>query len=113
MRIGVGIKDKSGAVPVWGDARLLGGIGAALAAHFMGDGNDMVRRGGHDVATGLLNSFVATESCRRAAQTQAKVSGDYTAMLGFDDDIDDDDLFDADVLGAEYEDADLNFAYGW
>ena len=113
MRIGVGIKDKSGQVPVYGDARLLGGIAAAVAAHFMSD-NDQVLRAGHDIATGLLNSFVATESCRRAATAQAKVSGDYTAMLGFDEE-DDDDLFDADVLGAEYEmeEADLNFAYGW
>jgi hypothetical protein len=49
------------------DARFLGGLAAALAGQF---GPPMARRVGHDVATGLLGSFVATETCRRAAEVK-------------------------------------------
>lgn len=71
FRTGIEIttKDANGAevreVPAYLDYRFIGGMAAALAGQFTG--NPMVRRVGHDVANGLLNSFVATETCRRAA----------------------------------------------
>jgi len=49
------------------DARFLGGLTAALVGQF---GPPMARRVGHDVATGLLGSFVATETCRMAAKAK-------------------------------------------
>jgi hypothetical protein len=52
-------------VEAYTDARFLGGLAAALAGQF---GPPMARRVGHDVATGLLGSFIATETCRKAAE---------------------------------------------
>lgn len=54
-------------VEAYTDARFLGGLAAALAGQF---GPPMARRVGHDVATGLLGSFVATETCRMAAKAK-------------------------------------------
>jgi hypothetical protein len=54
-------------VEAYTDARFLGGIAAAIAGQF---GPPMARRVGHDVATGLLGSFVATETCRMAAKAK-------------------------------------------
>ena len=51
------------------DARFLGGLAAAIAGQF---GPPMARRVGHDVATGLLGSFIATETCRKAAEAKKK-----------------------------------------
>ena len=56
-------------VEAYTDARFLGGVAAALVGQF---GPPMARRVGHDVATGLLGSFVATETCRMAAQAKQK-----------------------------------------
>ena len=54
-------------VEAYTDARFLGGIAAAIAGQF---GPPMARRVGPDVATGLLGSFVATETCRMAAKAK-------------------------------------------
>ena len=54
-------------VEAYTDARFLGGIAAALVGQF---GPPMARRVGHDVATGLLGSFVSTETCRMAAKAK-------------------------------------------
>ena len=117
FRVGI-MKDKNGDVPAWADARLIGGAAAAIISQFFAAGNPQIRRMGHDAAVGLLGSYVATETCRSAAEAKmnagqgeaaAAVSGDY--LLGMDDD----ELFDDDVLGIEeeLEHADMNFAYGW
>jgi hypothetical protein len=63
----VGIKNKQGEVPAWADFRFLGGVTAALVGQF---GGPQVRRVGHDAAIGLLNSYVATETCRRHAMAR-------------------------------------------
>ena len=63
FRVGM-VSKKTGDVPAYADFRFLGGVGSALAASF---GGPMVRRVGHDLATGLLGSYVATETCRRQA----------------------------------------------
>jgi hypothetical protein len=52
-------------VPAYLDYRFLGGLAAAVGGQLTN--NAMARRVGHDVASGLLNSFVATETCRRHA----------------------------------------------
>ena len=61
----VGIKNKAGDVPAYGDFRFIGGVLGALAGQYVE--NPMVRRASHDAAAGLLHSFVATETARRAA----------------------------------------------
>lgn len=79
FRTGIGIakKDSQGAVlkdangqevkevPAFLDYRFLGGLAAAVGGQLTK--NAMARRVGHDVASGLLNSFVATETCRMHA----------------------------------------------
>jgi hypothetical protein len=69
----LGIKTKSGDVPAWGDFRFLGGVAAAAIAQW---GGPMVRRSGNDLATGLLGSFVATETCRRQAEVLARAQAE-------------------------------------
>lgn len=64
LRTGIKVK---GVVEAYTDARFLGGLAAAIAGQF---GPPMARRVGHDVATGLLGSFVATETCRMAAKAK-------------------------------------------
>lgn len=57
LRVGIALgKDKK--VQAYSDFRFLGGVAAAIAGQF---GPPMVRRAGHNLANGLLNSFVATE----------------------------------------------------
>jgi hypothetical protein len=75
--IGLAVKDASGnavvdangqkvtEVPAYLDFRFLGGMAAAVAGQLIP--NPMARRVGHDLASGLLNSYVATETCRRHA----------------------------------------------
>lgn len=65
IKIGKGGADGKGEVHAATDYRFLAGLGAAVAAQF---GPPMARRVGHDVATGLLGSYVATETCRMAAE---------------------------------------------
>ena len=67
IKIGTGGADGKGEVHAATDYRFLAGLGAAVAAQF---GPPMARRVGHDVATGLLGSYVATETCRMAAEAK-------------------------------------------
>jgi hypothetical protein len=66
LRVGIKIGEKK-EVHAATDYRFLAGLGAAVAAQF---GPPMARRVGHDVATGLLGSYVATETCRMAAEAK-------------------------------------------
>jgi hypothetical protein len=68
FRTGIALKDKqTGAeeVPAYLDFRFLGGLAAAVAGQLVP--HPTARRVGHDLASGLLNSYVATETCRRHA----------------------------------------------
>lgn len=67
FRTGIAMKNKSGVeeVPAYLDFRFLGGVAAAVAGQLIP--NPMARRVGHNLASGLLNSYVATETCRRHA----------------------------------------------
>ena len=65
-----GIKAKGGDVPAYADFRFLGGVAAAAAGQFIND--PTARRVGHDLATGLLGSYVATEMCRSKAMKNAE-----------------------------------------
>lgn len=68
FRTGIALKNKqTGAeeVPAYLDFRFLGGLAAAVAGQLVP--HPTARRVGHDLASGLLNSYVATETCRRHA----------------------------------------------
>jgi hypothetical protein len=69
----VGIKNKAGDVPAYADFRFIGGAIAALASQWVENPN--IRRASHDVANGLLNSYVATETARRAAIANCEAMG--------------------------------------
>lgn len=81
--IGLAVKDAQGnpildannqkvtEVPAYLDFRFLGGLAAAVAGQLVP--NPMARRVGHDLASGLLNSYVATETCRRHALERVSV----------------------------------------
>jgi hypothetical protein len=66
LRYGLKVK---GDVPAYADFRFLGGVAAAAAGQFIND--PTARRVGHDLATGLLGSYVATEMCRSKAIANA------------------------------------------
>jgi hypothetical protein len=68
----VGIKNKSGDIPAYADFRFLGGVAAAAVGQFIGGPTS--RRVAHDVATGLLGSYVATETCRKNAISRIQES---------------------------------------
>ena len=70
LRTGIKIGEKKEVHPLT-DYRFMGGMAAALVGQF---GPPMARRVGHDVATGLLNSFVTTETCRMAAQKKQETA---------------------------------------
>ena len=73
LRVGIALgKDKK--VQPYSDFRFLGGVAAALAGQF---GPPMVRRAGHDLANGLLNSFVATEMVAAKAKELCAPDGFY------------------------------------
>lgn len=76
----LGIKGKDGTIQPWMDVRLLGGLAAAAVAQF---GGPRTARAGHDIANGLLNSFVATETCfaHAKALTQAQAGGKNQGQL--------------------------------
>jgi hypothetical protein len=118
FRTGIAIKQKdengreTKAVPGYLDYRFLGGLASAVIAGTVGRRNAMVSRAGHDVASGLLNSFVATETMRNACM-QGAAGGSSVApaaaqpqgggnMLGVADD----------ELAGEYA-VSGNYAYGW
>jgi len=71
FRVGI-VSKKTGDVPAYADYRFLAGVGSAIAASF---GGPMVRRVGHDLATGLLGSYVSTETCRRQALKRIEEAG--------------------------------------
>jgi hypothetical protein len=64
FRVGIPMGEKK-EIPAYLDYRFLGGVAAAVAGQLIP--NPMARRVGHDLASGLLNSYVATETCRRHA----------------------------------------------
>ena len=115
FRYGIAIKqkDENGreikAVPGYLDYRFLGGLASAVIAGTVGRRNAMVSRAGHDVASGLLNSFVATETMRNACMKGAAMGAPAAAqpqgavnMLGMADD----------ELAGEHA-VSGNYAYGW
>jgi hypothetical protein len=70
----VGIKKKGTEdIPPFADYRFLGGVAAAVGGQFLNDAR--MQRVGHDLACGLLGSFVATETCRKAAQKVVDAGG--------------------------------------
>ena len=79
LRWGIKIRSKktgTSEVQPFTDFRFIGGIAAAAVSPFAGP---TVRRVGHDAATGLLGSFVATETARAAALTMCPVPGRASA----------------------------------
>ena len=71
LRTGFAVEmDGKKEVQAFTDYRFLAGAASAIAAQF---GPPMVRRVGHDMATGHLGSCVATETCRIAAKAKQKV----------------------------------------
>ena len=73
----VGIKKKGTEdIPPFADYRFLGGVAAAVGGQFLN--NPAMQRVGHDLACGLLGSFVATETCRKAAQKVVDAGGAQT-----------------------------------
>jgi hypothetical protein len=85
LRVGMfGMKDKTGDVPAYLDARFILGTVATIVGQFSGE-YTMIRRAANDLATGALGSYVATETCRRAAlkrieQAQTPPAGDVAAI---------------------------------
>jgi hypothetical protein len=68
FRVGFKVAGKDGgpkAVRAITDYRFLGGLAAAAVGQFAG--GETTRRAGHDIAVGLLGSFVSTETCRTHA----------------------------------------------
>lgn len=110
FRVGIGItaKDAQGnvkkEVPAYLDFRFLGGLAAAVGGQLTG--NPMARRVGHDVASGLLNSFVATETCRNHALKRVS-QAEWASEDGPHRMLDDQAAPQAAPAGAP------NYAYGW
>jgi len=83
FRVGIKITTKNDQgqevkeTPAYLDYRFLGGLAAAVAGQLVP--NPMHRRIGHDMASGLLNSFVATETCRRHALERGGASAEGAA----------------------------------
>ena len=76
FRMGIKVK---GEVPAYTDYRFLIGAGAAIGAQFAQ--GHMTRRVGHDIASGLLNSYVATETMRQIGKTeQAIIQSEMSAQ---------------------------------
>ena len=73
LRIGPKIK---GTTRAWTDYRFLGGAVAAVAAQF---GGPTVRRVAHDVASGLLHSYVSTETINMIADKERKAQAAQAA----------------------------------
>lgn len=95
----VGIKNKQGVIQPFADYRLLGGLAAAVAGQL--SNNDMVTRVGHDLASGLLHSFVSTETCIKQMQNAGTLSAAAPAQIS------------EDAAQAEMAGAHANYAYGW
>jgi len=85
FRLGM-VSKKTGDVPAYADYRFLGGITAAVLSAFAGP---TVRRAGHDIASGLLGSYVSTETCRRQSlkRIEAAAAQAPAAQLTADSDL--------------------------
>tara|TARA_Y100000389_G_scaffold192046_1_gene219048 strand:- start:1428 stop:1847 length:420 start_codon:yes stop_codon:yes gene_type:complete len=104
----IGVKNKEGVIQPFADYRFLGGLAAAVAGQL--SNNPMVTRVGHDVASGLLNSFVATETCiknmRDAGTLQAAGA---PAQIAEGDEVPGSGNFAGGHMGGAH----ANYAYGW
>jgi len=98
----VGIKNKQGIIQPFADYRLLGGLAAAVAGQL--SNNDMVTRVGHDLASGLLHSFVSTETCIKQMQNAGTLSAAAPAQISEENKEGSDNI---------YAGAHANYAYGW
>ena len=113
FRVGIAINDKKNpgqkSVPAFLDYRFLGGAVAAVIGQTVGRNSAYAGRVAHDAASGLLNSFVATESMRSVCKEAAGVSDAAQLPAGAQN-----------MLGAgvdpqmAHESAVAgNYAYGW
>ena len=87
FRIGIAVKDTSPsaspgakAIRAVTDYRFLGGLAAAAVGQFAG--GETTRRAGHDIAVGLLGSFVSTETCRKHALDRITKAGQTAQPTG-------------------------------
>ena len=104
----VGIK-MGGEIPAYADFRFIGGVGAGIVAQLLGPASFMGKRAAHDLATGLLGSYVSTEMCRANALKRMEQAGEEEGsenyLLGaddWDDFGDDDDMFAAEEMEEEF-----------
>ena len=98
----IGIQNKEGVVQPFADYRFLGGLAAAVAGQL--SNNPMVTRVGHDLASGLLHSFVSTETCiKNMRETGGLQAGAPPAQIAEGEEI----------SGAHMAGAHANYAYGW
>lgn len=104
----VGFKVKGEVHPLL-DYRFLGGVAAALGSQFVPD--PMARRVGASLANGLLNSYLATETCRRHALqrvTEEEWKSPAPAMGGVQNQIGMDETSNMHAHAGAH-----NYAYGW
>lgn len=113
FRTGIELENKETKVkevPAYLDYRFLGGLAAAVGGQVID--NPMARRVGHDLASGLLNSFVATETCRRHALQRVSApewqSQDGPLAAGAPNQLGMDDM-----SGMHANAGAHNYAYGW
>ena len=116
-------RDTNGDVPAWSDLRFLGGSIAVLYSQFYADEvHPIVKRVSHDLAVGLLSSFVATETCRSAAvkrmveqnNTSDLVEGNANIYEEESDQWSNDPHLE-DIYGEDLdlEEEQVSYAYGW
>jgi hypothetical protein len=96
-------------VPAYLDYRFLGGMAAAVAGQLVP--NAMARRVSHDLASGLLNSYVATETCRRHA-LQRVTADEWNSMVS-QGQIEQAPAQAAAAQPAAAGEGAKNYAYGW
>jgi hypothetical protein len=111
FRTGIKMKNASGVeeVPAYLDYRFLGGMAAAVAGQLVP--NAMARRVSHDLASGLLNSYVATETCRRHA-LQRVTADEWNSMVS-QGQIEQAPAQAAAAQPAAAGEGAKNYAYGW
>jgi len=118
-------RDKNGDVPAWSDLRFLGGATAVLFSQFYaGEYHPLAQRVSHDLAVGLLSSFVSTETCRAAAvkrmvdQTSVSELVDGSTNVYTEEQSQDwsNDPHLEDIYGnteLDFEEEQVSYAYGW
>jgi len=118
-------RDANGDVPAWSDLRFLGGATAVLFSQFYAeDYHPLAQRVSHDLAVGLLSSFVSTETCRAAAvkrmvdQTNVSELAEGSTNVYTDEQSQDwsDDPHLEDIYGnaeLDFEEEQVSYAYGW